>query len=199
MFLWKSSGKSPAARSAAADFSLAMLCRGKEKLKGGEKLRAISCQWRRTPMPCPLGRPVSTPLPLPSVSATCRTDYGFKGNAPGLRPGGMVAILEFIPPESGWLQNLYKLYLNRLLPLVGRIFSHHTFAYSYLAESISNFPTAEAFCRQMQEAGFRQVQMRALTFGVVCLFYGEKGAWRHGGPPDRSRHKAEIIGRNNAF
>ena len=91
-----------------------------------------------------------------------------------LRPGGIVAILEFIPPESGWLQNIYKLYLNRLLPMVGRIFSQHAGAYSYLAESINNFPTAEAFSRQMQAAGFRQVRRRVLTFGVACLFYGEK-------------------------
>jgi demethylmenaquinone methyltransferase/2-methoxy-6-polyprenyl-1,4-benzoquinol methylase len=91
-----------------------------------------------------------------------------------LRPGGIAAILEFIPPETGWLQNLYKLYLNLALPVIGRIFSQHAFAYSYLAESINKFPTASAFGQQMQAAGFRQIRYQVLTFGVVCLFYGQK-------------------------
>ncbi len=61
-----------------------------------------------------------------------------------LRPQGILAILEFIPPARGWLQNTYKLYLNLILPLIGRIFSQHTFAYSYLAESINKFPTSKS-------------------------------------------------------
>ncbi len=91
-----------------------------------------------------------------------------------LRPGGITAILEFIPPESGWQQRLYKIYLNALLPVIGRIFSQHAFAYRYLAESIQAFPTAQIFCQQMQGAGFRQAKVRILTFGVVGIFYGQK-------------------------
>ena len=166
--------KKPQSQITAADFSQAMLCKGKEKLKSAGAESSIF----------PLAADAYA-LPFTEARFDAVTiAFGIR-NLPDritalremhrvLRPGGMVAILEFIPPEHGWLQNLYKLYLNRLLPLVGRIFSQHTFAYSYLAESIVNFPKAEAFCRQMQEAGFRQVRHRALTFGVVCLFYGQK-------------------------
>jgi len=164
----------PGSRVVAADFSLAML------LKGMEKLRTVRAENRIFPMAADAYALPFTEARFDAVTIA----FGIR-NLPDrvnalkemhrvLRPGGIGAILEFIPPESGWLQNVYKLYLNRLLPLVGRIFSQHTFAYSYLAESINNFPTAEAFCQQMQAAGFRQVRRRQLTFGVACLFYGEK-------------------------
>jgi demethylmenaquinone methyltransferase / 2-methoxy-6-polyprenyl-1,4-benzoquinol methylase len=165
----------PDSQVVAADFSLAMLLKGKEKLKASRTAGKIL--------------PVAADAyDLPFGEAQCDAitiAFGIR-NLPDrgaalkemhrvLKPGGIVAILEFIPPESGWLQNFYKIYLNRLLPLVGRLFSKHTFAYSYLAESINTFPTAEAFGRQMQAAGFGEVRKRLLTFGVAYLFYGEKG------------------------
>jgi demethylmenaquinone methyltransferase/2-methoxy-6-polyprenyl-1,4-benzoquinol methylase len=164
----------PGSQVAAADFSLAMLCKGKEKLKSaGVESSILPVAADAYALPFTEARFDAVTIAfgirnLPDRITALRDMHRV------LRPGGMVAILEFIPPDSGWLQNLYKLYLNRLLPLVGRIFSQHTFAYSYLAESIVNFPKAEAFCRQMQAAGFRQVRWRPLTFGVACLFYGEK-------------------------
>ena len=164
----------PGSQVAAADFSLAMLCKGKEKLKSaGVESSIFPVAADAYALPFTEARFDAVTIAfgirnLPDRITALREMHRV------LRPGGMVAILEFIPPERGLLQNVYKFYLNRLLPLVGRIFSNHTFAYSYLAESINNFPTAEAFCRQMQAAGFRQVRWRVLTFGVACLFYGEK-------------------------
>jgi demethylmenaquinone methyltransferase/2-methoxy-6-polyprenyl-1,4-benzoquinol methylase len=164
----------PSSQVMAADFSLAMLLKGKKKLntrRAASKILPVAADAYALPFTEARFDAVTIAFGirnLPDRITALREMHRV------LRPGGMVAILEFIPPEHGWLQNLYKLYLNRLLPLVGRIFSQHTFAYSYLAESIVNFPKAEAFCRQMQEAGFRQVRHRALTFGVVCLFYGQK-------------------------
>ncbi len=164
----------PSSLVAAADFSLAMLLQGKEKLGAARAENSIF----------PLAADAYA-LPFAAARFDAVTiAFGIR-NLPDrltalremhrvLRPGGMAAILEFIPPESGRLQNVYKIYLNQLLPLVGRIFSQHAFAYSYLAESINNFPTANTFSQQMQEAGFQQVRRRLLTFGVACLFYGQK-------------------------
>jgi demethylmenaquinone methyltransferase/2-methoxy-6-polyprenyl-1,4-benzoquinol methylase len=91
-----------------------------------------------------------------------------------LKPGGQVAVLELATPEGGMLRNLYLFYFNRLLPLLGRIFSKHSFAYSYLPASVAQFPPAAAFARLMRAAGFEAVRYRKLTLGVAVLFIGRK-------------------------
>jgi demethylmenaquinone methyltransferase/2-methoxy-6-polyprenyl-1,4-benzoquinol methylase len=165
----------PDSQVVAADFSLAMLFKGKEKLKGSRtagKILPVAADAYGLPFGEAQFDAITIAFGirnLPDRVAALKEMHRV------LKPGGIVAILEFIPPESGWLQNFYKIYLNGLLPLVGRLFSKHTFAYSYLAESINTFPTAEAFGRQMQVAGFGEVRKRLLTFGVAYLFYGEKG------------------------
>jgi demethylmenaquinone methyltransferase/2-methoxy-6-polyprenyl-1,4-benzoquinol methylase len=164
----------PSGRVAAADFSLAMLRQGKEKLKSGRAESSIlPVAADAFALPFGQGRFDAVTIAfgirnLPDRAAALGEMHRV------LKPGGVLAILEFIPPESGWRQNLYKIYLNRLLPAVGRLFSQHSFAYSYLAESINAFPTAGAFCREMQAAGFAEVRQRALTFGVAYLFFGRK-------------------------
>lgn len=164
----------PASRVVAADFSLAMLLKGTGKLPVNQTaccIVPVAADAFDLPFPESQFNAVTIAFGirnLPDRVAALREIYRV------LRPGGIAAILEFIPPESGWLQSLYKLYLTGVLPVIGRIFSHHAFAYSYLAESIQAFPTAQVFSQQMQEAGFRQIRHRALTFGVVGLFYGQK-------------------------
>jgi demethylmenaquinone methyltransferase/2-methoxy-6-polyprenyl-1,4-benzoquinol methylase len=91
-----------------------------------------------------------------------------------LKPGGQVAVLELATPESGALRAAYLLYFNRLLPLLGRMFSKHNYAYSYLPASVAQFPPAAAFARSMRSAGFEAVRYRKLTLGVAVLFIGRK-------------------------
>ncbi len=127
----------------AADFSLPMLLRGKEKLKLTEaagSILPVAADALALPFPGAEFDAVTIAFGirnLPDRFAALREMYRV------LRPKGVLAILEFIPPARGWLQNTYKLYLNLVLPLIGRIFSQHTFAYSYLAESINKFPTSQ--------------------------------------------------------
>ena len=56
-----------------------------------------------------------------------------------LVPGGRLAVLELATPPEGLLRDLYLAYFQKLLPLIGRLFSHHNFAYQYLPESVSVF------------------------------------------------------------
>lgn len=158
----------------AADFSLPMLLQGKAKLRGVEAAANI-LPVAADAFALPFSGAVFDALTiafgirnLPDRPAALKEMHRV------LRPGGMLGILEFIPPDRGWLQGMYKLYLNLMLPIIGRLFSQHAFAYSYLADSIRKFPTAGAFSRQMEEAGFRRVQYKILTFGIVSLFFGQK-------------------------
>ncbi len=91
-----------------------------------------------------------------------------------LRPNGRALILEFSLPTNKWVQKSYLLYLNKLLPHIGRLISAHEIAYSYLARTIQAFPQAGAFCKLMEEAGFRSVKAHPLTLGIVTIYLGEK-------------------------
>jgi demethylmenaquinone methyltransferase/2-methoxy-6-polyprenyl-1,4-benzoquinol methylase len=91
-----------------------------------------------------------------------------------LKPGGRLAILELGTPAQGLARRIYLFYFKRLLPFVGRFFSKHSFAYSYLPDSVARFPEAPEFARMMRRAGFTRVRYRPLTLGITVLFVGDK-------------------------
>ena len=47
-------------------------------------------------------------------------------------------------------------------------------AYTYLPESIAVFPEGEQFLDFMREAGFEELDVRRLTFGVASMYSGRK-------------------------
>jgi demethylmenaquinone methyltransferase/2-methoxy-6-polyprenyl-1,4-benzoquinol methylase len=91
-----------------------------------------------------------------------------------LKPGGQLAILELATPERGLLRQLYLTYFNRLLPLLGKLFSKHTYAYTYLPESVAKFPNAVKFSNMMRLAGYKNIRYRKMTMGIAVVFIGEK-------------------------
>ena len=91
-----------------------------------------------------------------------------------LRPSGRALILEFSLPQNPWIQKPYLLYLNKLLPHIGKLISAHEEAYTYLARTIQSFPQHQAFCKLLEETGFRSVKANPLTFGIVTIYQGDK-------------------------
>ena len=91
-----------------------------------------------------------------------------------LKPGGRVAVLELTTPAEGVLRDFYLLYFQRVLPLIGGVFSKNRGAYTYLPHSVLNFPSRKAFEAIMEEVGFEGVSSRPMTFGIVTLFVGRK-------------------------
>ena len=87
-----------------------------------------------------------------------------------LRPGGRAVILEFALPDQKSLRSLYLSYFRRVLPLLGRLVSGDERAYSYLPESVLNFPIPEKFRDEILQAGFTEVIVQDLTFGIVRLY-----------------------------
>lgn len=89
-----------------------------------------------------------------------------------LKPGGVVAILEFSQPPNPVFARLYDFYANRVLPRIGAAISGAGEAYTYLPESVRKFPDAENLARMMRESGYRDVRFERMTFGIVALHMG---------------------------
>jgi demethylmenaquinone methyltransferase/2-methoxy-6-polyprenyl-1,4-benzoquinol methylase len=91
-----------------------------------------------------------------------------------LRPGGMLAILEFSQPRNALLAAGYNFYSLNLLPAIGGWISGSREAYSYLPDSVRKFPTAEELAREMRSVGFASAAFEALTGGIVALHVASK-------------------------
>ena len=91
-----------------------------------------------------------------------------------LRPGGVLAILEFSQPPNPVLSRLYDFYSKSILPRVGGLISGSPEAYTYLPESVRKFPGPELLAEQMRETGYTKVRFERLTGGIVALHLGQK-------------------------
>lgn len=101
-------------------------------------------------------------------------DLGLSDMCRVLKPGGVVAVLEFSMPRRFPVVQLYKFYFLKMLPFFGKMFSGHSDAYTYLPESVLQFPSGEKFLRLMEEAGFSNVKEKRLSFGIASIYTGEK-------------------------
>ncbi|WP_278314272.1 demethylmenaquinone methyltransferase [Lolliginicoccus levis] len=85
------------------------------------------------------------------------------------KPGGRMVVCEFSAPVVPVLRTAYMEYLMKALPAVARSVSSNPDAYVYLAESIRAWPVQRALAQRIAAAGWRDVQWRNLTGGIVAL------------------------------
>lgn len=86
------------------------------------------------------------------------------------RKGGKVAVLEFSMPKAFPFKQVYHFYFKYILPGLGAFVSKSKSAYSYLPESVQHFPEGKAFAAHLEKAGYTQVKIQPLTFGICTLY-----------------------------
>ncbi|MGH9406880.1 MAG: bifunctional demethylmenaquinone methyltransferase/2-methoxy-6-polyprenyl-1,4-benzoquinol methylase UbiE [Terriglobia bacterium] len=91
-----------------------------------------------------------------------------------LKPGGVIAILEFSRVRWPIFGRLFGLYFAHVLPLLGTWLSGVRGPYQYLHDSVSGFPDQETLAARMRTAGFSDVSFRNLMGGVAALHTGQK-------------------------
>lgn len=84
-------------------------------------------------------------------------------------PGGTLVVAEFSTPTWAPFRWVYRRYLVRALPGVSGLLASNPSAYSYLAESILAWPDQRALARVISEAGWRDVEWKNLSGGIVAL------------------------------
>jgi demethylmenaquinone methyltransferase/2-methoxy-6-polyprenyl-1,4-benzoquinol methylase len=91
-----------------------------------------------------------------------------------LKPGGMLAVLEFSRPRKFPVKQLYNFYFRFILPLLGRLISKDKGAYTYLPESVGKFPDGQDFLDHLKSCGYHQNSERRLSFGIATIYAGFK-------------------------
>lgn len=89
-----------------------------------------------------------------------------------LKPGGVLAILEFSKPSVPVLGSLFLFYFRRILPRLGRLISGSQFAYQYLPDSVSQFPAQQELVRMMAGAGLVDVKYVNVSGGIAAIHTG---------------------------
>ncbi|MEO6941587.1 MAG: bifunctional demethylmenaquinone methyltransferase/2-methoxy-6-polyprenyl-1,4-benzoquinol methylase UbiE [Terrimesophilobacter sp.] len=91
-----------------------------------------------------------------------------------LKPGGRIVVCEFSKPPRALFRAGYGVYLRHVMPRVVDVASSNPGAYSYLADSINDWPDQATLSQWLRGAGFTRVAYRNLTSGVVALHRGRK-------------------------
>ena len=124
-------------------------------------------------------------MPFPDNTFDCVTiGFGIRNIDPPIeafkemhrvvRHGGRVACLEIMRPSNGPIGGAYKVYMDMIVPNLGRLLAKDGEAYRYLSDSVFNFFRPEELTAVMQEAGLQDVKYVTLHLGALAIHIGEK-------------------------
>ncbi|MCE9619073.1 MAG: bifunctional demethylmenaquinone methyltransferase/2-methoxy-6-polyprenyl-1,4-benzoquinol methylase UbiE [Planctomycetes bacterium] len=94
-----------------------------------------------------------------------------------LRPGGVMAILEFDQPSSRLVRFVHNFYTQRIMPLTATAIARdRSGAYKYLPRSVSTFLTPQGIAHLAAASGFERIEHHSLTFGTCALTLASRPA-----------------------
>jgi demethylmenaquinone methyltransferase/2-methoxy-6-polyprenyl-1,4-benzoquinol methylase len=90
-----------------------------------------------------------------------------------LKPGARFVNLDMSKaPNAAW-KACFDLYFYGIVPLIGGLVSGSRAAYTYLPNSLTHHPDAEALRDRFTAAGFQNAEFVRLMGGAVALHYGD--------------------------
>ena len=84
-----------------------------------------------------------------------------------------MAALDFGMPRTPVLAQLYRIYFQKILPKIGKVFSGVEGPYGYLPDSVRAFPPVEQLKEIAEVSGYRDIECRLLTAGIAILLIGK--------------------------
>lgn len=158
----------PAVKIVASDFCRPMLDRGIEKsARAGKQIEWIEADALALPFPTASFDLVTVAFGLRNITDTTQ---GLAEMARMLGPGGRLAILEFSLPHNALIRSGYLWYFRNVLPWLGNtVARNRSDAYTYLNQSVEEFPSGESLAVLVRAAGFEHIEMVPLSLGIATL------------------------------
>lgn len=124
-------------------------------------------------------------LPFPDHTFDCATIGFALRNVPDIRktidemrrvvkPGGKVVSVELAKPGTPVFKQFYYLYFNHMVPVLGRLGIGLDGPYSWLPNSLKNFPHQSEIRDIFEDTGLTGACYYELTGGIVAVHVGEK-------------------------
>jgi demethylmenaquinone methyltransferase / 2-methoxy-6-polyprenyl-1,4-benzoquinol methylase len=157
-------------RVTAADFSLGMMRIGRKR-PGGEHIAWCAADALSLPFTDASFDAVTSGYLLRNVADRAGV---FREQARVVRPGGRVVCLDTSPPPASPLRPLVRLYLRRIIPLLGRLIAGERSAYAYLSASTEGFKTPSELAAIMRDAGLVEVRYQRFMAGTIAVHVGTR-------------------------
>lgn len=90
-----------------------------------------------------------------------------------LKPGGQFSFIEVSKPEHKMLQRLYKFYLGRIIPVLGKLLLGSPEEYKMLWNYTRRFENARKATAFFEAAGLK-TEFTSYFYGCATGFYGQK-------------------------
>ncbi len=91
-----------------------------------------------------------------------------------VKPGGKVISLEVSKPLWKPYRKLFYFYFFHILPVIGKLVVNKYEQYSWLPQSLIDFPDSRRLAEDFKEAGLKDVKTRLFVGGVAALHIGTK-------------------------
>ncbi|MGI6321403.1 MAG: bifunctional demethylmenaquinone methyltransferase/2-methoxy-6-polyprenyl-1,4-benzoquinol methylase UbiE [Bacteroidales bacterium] len=86
-----------------------------------------------------------------------------------LKPNGKLVMLELTMPQR-WFMGLYRIYIFKVFPLMGKLISGNKKPYVYLPHSIKQFKQGEELLSSTSKHGFEKNSIESLMFGIANIY-----------------------------
>jgi demethylmenaquinone methyltransferase / 2-methoxy-6-polyprenyl-1,4-benzoquinol methylase len=158
----------------ASDFCHPMLVRGLAKVNLArleDSIRVVEADAQSLPFPGESFDAVAIAFGLRNLEDLNR---GLREMHRVLRPGGILAVLEFSRPVAPIFREAFGFYFHHVLPRLGALISGQPSAYKYLPESVRQFPPQRELAAMITGVDFHRVGYRNLSGGIAALHWGVK-------------------------
>ncbi len=90
------------------------------------------------------------------------------------RPGGRLLVLDFGKPDNPFWRALYFFYLERVVPIFGRVFCRDADTHSYILASLRDYPAQRGVAAKLAALGCQDVKTKNFWGGAMSLSFARK-------------------------
>lgn len=153
------------------DFCEAMLAIAKEKIGPQKNLSLVVANAKEMSFPDSSFDLVTVAFGMRNIPDTAAAIREIKRV---LKPGGRFLTLELTKPIKKWLVPIYRWYIFKVIPFVGKVITKNALPYSYLPVSIETYYSPDEYKNIIKECGFSQIEVHPLSVGIATIYSAVK-------------------------